>query len=297
MQTMLRRLTSEFRRRQPNVDLSIAGGGSAKGVSDFLGRNGDKPKGSRFVPQPGAGKPVILASSRTMATSEIQEFAAAHGYEPTVIPIAMDAVAFYVYKDNPIVSLTLDQVDGIFSSTRRRGQPKPLDTWGQLGLTGAWEGAQIRLYGRDKKSGTREFVRETVLMGGEFDEAIHEEPGAASVILALSRDEFGIGYSGLGLMASSVRIVPLAEKAGDPTVAPTVTTVMDGSYPLRRYLYLYVDNSPKAGLPPAIREFLAFLNSREGRDAVVATGFYPVPIRAVDRPQAAMAAPAQKPMP
>jgi phosphate transport system substrate-binding protein len=182
-----------------------------------------------------------------------------------------------VHKDNSLSGLTLEQVDAMFSSTRNRGYKAPIKSWGDLGLADGWKQAPIQLYGRDRKSGTRAFFQEHCLAGGEFAAGLHEDPGAASVILDISRDQMGIGYSGLGLQGSSVRMVPLAEAAGMPYVMPSPSTVADQTYPLRRVLYLYVNKSPKDPLPPAAQEFLAFIASYEGQQAVMKAGFFPLP--------------------
>ena len=268
MRPLLARLAAEFTRVQPNAKINVQGGGSASALPAFL----DTPP---KVKQAGAppwdrkttSQTLLIASSRNLTPEEISQFTSKHGYDPTGIPVAMDAVAFYVHKNNPIPGLTLDQLDAIFSTTRKRGYPHELKSWGQLGLAGGWESAPIRLYGRDQKSGTRGFVKEHVLANGDFTAAMQEEPGAASVILALSRDPFGIGYSGLGLASSGVRAIPLAEGEGMRFVPPTATTVMDGSYPLRRFLYLYLDKSPTTPVSPIVEEFLAFVKSRDGQEA------------------------------
>ena len=226
---------------------------------------------------------VLVSSSRELMDSEVKEFSSQRGYEPLAIPIAVDAVALYVHKDNPLPGLTLDQVDAIFSTTHLRGYKKDIKAWGDLGLTNGWEKAQIHLYGRDRKSGTRAFFQEHVLAGGEFLPTVQEEPGAASVILALSRDQLSIGYSGIGLQASSVRILPLTELDGMPLITPSAATVADQTYPLRRLLYLYVDKAPGSSLSPAVQEFLTFVKSREGQEAVVRAGFYPLPMDEVEK--------------
>jgi phosphate transport system substrate-binding protein len=280
MQPLVNRLAGEFRRRHPDAKTTVQGGGSAGAVQAFIegpaGRSGTQ------------GDPVMVASSRPLTAAELKRFAARHGYEPTAVPIAVDAVAIYVHRDNPLASLTLGQVDAIFSTTRLRGLSEPLTQWGQLGLEGMWQRAVIRMYGRDEKSGTRGFVKEHVLLNGDFTPAVHEEPGAASVILAVSRDQFGIGYSGIGLQASTVHALALAEHADAPAVAPTAATVSDGSYPLRRLLYLYVDKNPGRPVAPLMQEFLAFAASRDGQETVVRAGFYPISAKQVERELAAV---------
>lgn len=280
MSPLLNRLAAEFQRRQPKTAISVTGGGSNKAVTEFI-QPAPKLSGKITLKEERPTHPALVASSRELTDAEIKQFVSQHGYEPQAIPVAVDAVALYVHNDNPIAGLTLDQVDAIFSSTRNRGHKVGVTQWGQVGVGSGWETAAVHLYGRDRRSGTRAFFQEHGLAGGEFVPGIQEEPGAASVILDLMRDQLGIGYSGLGLETSRVRIVPLAENEGMPFVAPTAATVADQTYPLRRMLYLYIDKAPNAKLPPLVQEFLAFISSREGQEAVVKAGFFPVPVNQV----------------
>jgi phosphate transport system substrate-binding protein len=250
MYPLLSRLSLEFQRRQSKVAIDVKGGGSTKAVAEFLQPPLSKT-GKVMLPEERAGNFKLIATSRELFDAETKEFVAQNGYEPTAVPVAVDAVALYVHKDNPLTGLTLEQVDAMFSTTRNRGYKSPIKFWGELGLTEGWVKAPIQLYGRDRKSGTRAFFQEHCLAGGEFVSSVHEDPGAASVILDLSRDQLGIGYSGLGLQASSVRMIPLAEAPGMPYVMPSSSTVADQTYPLRRVLYLYVNKSPKEPLPAA----------------------------------------------
>ncbi|MGE5708791.1 MAG: PstS family phosphate ABC transporter substrate-binding protein [Nitrospira sp.] len=276
MYPLLNRLSMEFQRRQPKVGIDVKGGGSTKAIAEFIQPPLSKTGNVRLLEER-ASHFKLVATSRELFDAETKEFVAQNGYEPTAIPVAVDAVALYVHKDNPLTGLTLDQVDAMFSTTRNRGYKTAITQWGHLGLTDGWEKAAIQLYGRDRKSGTRAFFQEHCLAGGEFIPGLHEAPGAASVILDISRDQLGIGYSGLGLQASSVRVVPLAESAGMPFVTPSSLTVADQTYPLRRVLYLYIDKSPKTPLPAAVQEFLMFIMSYDGQQAVMKAGFFPLP--------------------
>jgi phosphate transport system substrate-binding protein len=276
MYPLMSRLSLEFQRRQPKVAIDVRGGGSSKAVEEFLQPPLSKT-GKVMLLEERAVNYQLVATSRELFDAEVKEFVTQHGYEPTAVPVAVDAVALYVHKDNLLTGLTLDQVDAIFSTTRNRGYKTAITQWGQLGLTNGWEKSPIQLYGRDRKSGTRAFFQEHCLAGGEFRPGLHEDPGSASVILDLSRDQVGIGYSGLGLQASSVRVVPLAEADGMPFITPSSKTVSDQSYPLRRVLYLYIDKSPKTPLPAAAQEFLTFIMSQEGQEAVMKAGFFPLP--------------------
>lgn len=281
MLPLMQRVAGEFRRRQPQAVIDVSGGGSSKAIEQFL-QPPLKSTGKIRLKEERNTPPLVVASSRPLSQSEIKQFTEQHGYAPLTLAVAVDAVAIYVHKDNPVEGLTLAQVDAIFSSSRNRGISE-VNRWDQLGLDSTWTGSAIRLYGRDKKSGTRSFFQEHVLAGGTFNPGIQEEPGAASLILALSRDPLGIGYNGLGLQTSSVRVVPLSDKPGQPFIMPSASTVSDESYPLRRLLYLHFNKAPNKPLPEVLAELVRFVTSREGQEAAVRAGFFPLPISEVDR--------------
>ena len=281
MYPLLTRIAMELQRRNPKISFDIRGGGSTEAIAKFL--EPPHSKVGKVVIFDERSFPPLVSSSRELFDAEIKEFEAQHGYEPLAVPVAVDAVALYVHKDNPLKGVTLDEVDAMFSTTRNRGHKAAITQWGQLGLTGGWETAKIELYGRDRKSGTRAFFQEHSLAGGEFMPGVRDEPGAASVILDLSRNPTGIGYSGFGLQGSNVRILPLAEASGMPFVTPSATTITDQTYPLRRVLYLYLDKDPKSPLPDVVKEFLTFIMSQEGQEAVIKAGFFPLPASQVTK--------------
>lgn len=274
MQPLLTKLANDFTRVHPGVRFVIENVSSGEAIREFI-------HGYSFQLRPGKAKRGhhgstelnILASSRTLTEKEIAIFASANGYEPLAIPVAMDAVAVYVNKDNPIDKLTLAQVDAMFGSDRKRGQAEDVTTWGQLGLSGAWQDLPLRLYGRNKGSGTRDFFKHVVLLDGELKETVKEVLGSASEILAIARDPQGIGFAGTGFHTSLVKALPIAEAAGQPYITPSLDTVLDGTYPLRRHLYLYVD---KGDMDPVLEEFLKFVNSREGQQTVVRANLFPL---------------------
>jgi len=274
MHPLLVKLANDFTRRQPDVRFVIENVTSGEAIKEFI-------HGYSFQLRPGKAKRGhhgstelnILASSRKMTEKEIAVFTSANGYEPLAIPVAMDAVTVYVHKDNPTQGLTLAQVEAMFGSERKRGHSEDIKTWGQLGLAGSWQDLTIRLYGRNKGSGTRDFFKHIVLLDGELKDGVKEVHGSASEILAIARDPQGIGYAGTGFQTSYVKAVPIAEEQGRPAVAPSLETVLNGSYPLRRQLYLYVD---KGDMDPVLEEFLRFVNSREGQQTVVRANLYPL---------------------
>ena len=279
MQPVLSKLAMEFRRRHPEMKIAVQGSRDSKlspedlfltGLSTM--RRGDGDTAGHF----GAHDVQLLASSRALSERELAKFQSRYGYAPTPIAIGQDAVAIYVNHDNPISHLTLEQLDAIFSKSRKRGLPD-IKEWHQVGLDGPWDHAPIRLYGRDQRStGTLPFFRQVVLLGGEFKNDLTPEPGSASIVVAIGKDRQGIGYSGIGFQTSEVRAVPLSEETGSPAIAPSIESVMEGKYPLSRPLYLYVNKDPKAAWDPKILEFLRFINSREGQETVARAGIYPL---------------------
>ncbi len=278
MQPLMAKLAAAFTSLQPKAKFGVEGRGSSESIREFMldlsfQRRGDKAIGRGTE---GTSSASLLASSRPLTDQEVKGFVSHHGYEPIGIPIAMDAVAMYVHNDNPIGQLTLEQVDGMFSSTLKRAKGEHLTTWGQVGLKDQWGPQPIHLYGRNKKSGTREFFRHVALVDGEIHADVQEQPGSASEILAIAQDSLAIGYAGVGFHSSMVRIVPLAAESGQAPLLPNVDTVATGQYPLARPLYLYVNKNPDGKLDPVVGEFLKFVNSRQGQETVARANFYPL---------------------
>jgi phosphate transport system substrate-binding protein len=251
-----------FAKVYPNVRVQVEGKGSSTAPPALIARTAQ-----------------LGPMSRPMKESERDQFEAKFGYKPTEIKTTVDGLAVYVHKDNPIQALTLPQVDAIFSKTRRLGYPQSIDTWGQLGLKGAWENRRISLYGRNSASGTYGFFKEHALGGGDFKDEVKEQPGSASVVQGVSEDLAGIGYSGLGYRTPGVKALALAPKEGAPAVEPTAENVYKGAYPLARFLFVYINKEPGKPLDPLVREFLKFVLSKEGQEIVVKDGYLPLPAK------------------
>lgn len=213
--------------------------------------------------------------SRDMKDTEIDAFEKKFGYKPTLLKTSLDALAVFVHRDNPIQNLSLAQVDSIFSSTRKRGG-KDVTTWGDLGLTGEWASKPINIYGRNAASGTYGFFKEHALKKGDFRNTVKEQPGSASVVQGVSEDLYAIGYSGLGYATSGVRAIPLSEKDGASAYAPDFANVTEGTYPLGRYLNLYINRAPGKPVSPIVREFVRFIFSKEGQEIVIKDGYLPL---------------------
>jgi phosphate transport system substrate-binding protein len=221
--------------------------------------------------------------SRLMKDNEIQAFEQRNGYKPTPIAVAIDALAVFVHKDNPIEGLTLQQIDAIFSSTRTCGGTADIVNWGQLGLPGAWSSRGIQLYGRNSVSGTYGYFKQHALCKGDFKNTVNEQPGSASVVQSVSGSLNGIGYSGIGYTTSSVRAVPLANEPGEPFIEATPENAIRGSYPLARFLYVYVNKEPGKDLNPITRQFLTMVLSRPGQEVVIKDGYIPLPANVAAR--------------
>jgi phosphate transport system substrate-binding protein len=185
-------------------------------------------------------------------------------------------LAVYVHKDNPINGLTFQQVDAIFSKTRKGGFDKDIRTWGDLGLTGEWANQPISLYGRNSASGTYGYFKEHALFNGDYKDSVKEQPGSSSVVQGVASDKYAIGYSGIGYVTADVRPVPLARNDKSAPVAASADQAYTGEYPLARFLYLYVNAKPKTGLDPLRREFVRYVFSKQGQQDVVKDGYYPV---------------------
>jgi phosphate transport system substrate-binding protein len=256
----------EFKRFYPSVNIQIQAAGS-----------------STAPPALTEGTSNLGPMSRKMKSNEIEAFETKHGYKPTGIPVAIDALAVYVHKDNPLAGLTLPQIDAIFSATRTCGHPADIDNWGDLGLGGEWATRSIQLYGRNSVSGTYGYFKEHALCKGDFKNNVNEQPGSASVVQGVTKSLNGIGYSGIGYRTSGVRAVPVAEQEGGEYVDATPENAIAGSYPLGRFLYVYVNKHPNKPLPPLERAFMKMVLSRQGQEVVIKDGYIPLPAKVVEK--------------
>lgn len=249
----------EYKKFYPNVNIQIQAAGS-----------------STAPPALTEGTANMGPMSRAMKDNELQAFEEKYGYKPTAVPVAIDALAVFVHKDNPIKSLDIAQVDAIFSNTRLCGGAKDIKTWGDLGMTGEWAAKPIQLFGRNSVSGTYGYFKEEALCKGDFKANVNEQPGSASVVQSISSTLNAIGYSGIGYKTSSVRAVPLSKKGGEAFEANEVNALA-GKFPLARYFYVYVNKAPNKPLSPLDAEFLKLVLSKQGQEVVVKDGYIPMP--------------------
>ncbi|MHB8899898.1 MAG: PstS family phosphate ABC transporter substrate-binding protein [Thermoguttaceae bacterium] len=253
----------DFRKVYPNVNIQVEGKGSATAP-----------------PALASGTAQLGPMSRPMKPEEEEAFEQKYGFRPTRVSVALDCLAVYVHRDNPIRGLNLEQVDAIFSKTRKSGHDE-VTNWGQLGLTGNWASRPISLYGRNSASGTYAFFKEHALEKGDFKDTVKEQPGTAAVVNGVANDRAGIGYGGIGYLTSEIRVVPLAKDAEGAVVEPSFENALSGKYPLGRALYVYVAKKPGEPLSPLVKEFLKFVLSRQGQEIVVKDGYGPLPASSV----------------
>jgi phosphate transport system substrate-binding protein len=259
-----------FKAKYPNVNIQVEGKGS-----------GTAP------PALTTGSAQVGPMSREMKSSEVAGFAGKFGYKPSKIAVAIDALAVFVHKDNPISGLSLTQVDAIFSSTRKRGG-QDINTWGEAKLTGAFAGKTISAFGRNSASGTYGFFKDNALKNGDYKGSIKEQPGSSSVVQGVAADLGAIGYSGIGYRTSGVKPLPLSDKDGAAFVEPSYANCLNGTYPLARYLYVYVNKAPSKDMDKLTSEFITFVLSKQGQEITIKDGYFPLPVDVVSEGRSAL---------
>jgi len=252
-----------FKAAYPNVNIQIEGKGSSTAPPALI-----------------EGTAQLGPMSREMKGAEIDAFEKKFAYKPTAFKVAIDSLAVFVHKDNPLKGLTMQQVDGVFSATLKRGG-KSVGKWGDLGLASEWGTKPLSLYGRNSASGTYGYFKEHALDKGDFKTGVKEQPGSSAVVQGVASDLGGIGYSGIGYKTASVKAVPLAEK-GDKFVEATYENCLTGDYPMARFLLIYVNKKPGQPLDKLTSEFLKFVQSKEGQEVVIKDGYFPLPKVVVD---------------
>src|SRR3989339_715799 len=179
--------------------------------------------------------------------------------------------------------MSLQEVDAIFSKTRKGGLAEEITTWGQVGLTDSWKQAPMSIYGRNSASGTYGYFKEHALFKGDYKDTVKEQPGSASVVMGITEDKNGIGYSGIGYKTSGVKAIALSKKKGEKGQEASFENVLSGSYPLSRTQYIYVAKEPNKPMPAQTAEFLKYILSKAGQEIVVKDGFLPLPAKIVEK--------------
>ncbi|OGW78461.1 MAG: phosphate-binding protein [Omnitrophica bacterium GWA2_52_8] len=249
----------EFQANYPNVNIQVEGKGSTTAPPALI-----------------EGTSQLGPMSREMKSSEMDEFEKKYGYKPTPVRVAVDALAVFVHKDNPVDNLTLEEVDGIFSSTFKRGG-ESITKWGQiLGIRGEWTNKPLSVYGRNSASGTYGFFKEQALKKGDYKSTVKEQPGSSAVVQGVASDLGGVGYSGIGYKTSGVKTPKING------VEPSMENAINGKFPLARFLYIYVNKKPNEPLDTLTKEFLRSVLSQKGQEIVEKDGYFPLPAQIVE---------------
>lgn len=248
----------DFRKVYPSVTIEIEGKGSSTAPPALI-----------------AGTAQLGPMSRPMRAAESDQFEAKYGYKPTAIRVAVDTLAVFVNKDNPVSCLSLTQLDSIFSVSRNLGG-QAIDSWDAAGGTGDFAGKPISLFGRNAASGTYGYFKEVALGNGDYRATVKEQPGSSAVVQGVAADKFAIGYSGIGYKTADVRAIQVSGRDGQ-CYEPTQDNAYKGLYPITRFLYVYVNKNPSAPLDPVQREFFKFILSADGQVDTNKDGYYPMP--------------------
>ena len=230
--------------------------------------------------------------AREMLPAEEKQFVDKFGYKPFAVRVAggsyrtpgkTHAISFFVNSKNPIEKLTYSQIDAMYTTSRKRGHAD-VKTWGDLGLKGEWADKPIHLWGLIRPNGIAHFLEIKILNGGEWRSGISERTTVGSlaaldaVVQGVAADPYAIGYAGFGNTLENTKAVALAENDKGPFFNGTFDEVLGQKYPLSRYIYIYVNRPTDRPLEPMVKEFLTFVLSKEGQDAIVKEGiFLPLP--------------------
>lgn len=228
------------------------------------------------VPAVISGEANIGLLSRETLIEEVEEFKKAKGYEPKILTPSLERIAVYVNESNPIESLTLAQLDAIFSKTLKRGEPKEITTWGALGATGSLADQMITLKGRSDTTGSQVFFKSIAMNGGEFRAGISAEKDNLALVKAIREDKNAIGFAGQMWQINGIKPVSLSWKAGETAYAVDSVGDENGTYPLVRPLQFVINQAPEKDLSPIEVEFLRYVFSDMGQEDVVKAGFHPI---------------------
>jgi phosphate transport system substrate-binding protein len=251
MVNLVQAWAENYKKKHPEVSVQVAGGGSGVGFAGLIDGILD-----------------LAAASREIEPKELDRFAQKHGGKPKEFAVALDALSVYVHKNNSLESIALDDLAEIY------GDKGTIDKWSQLGgNNSACSGDTIVRVGRQNSSGTYVYFRETVLgKQREYKLGSIDQSGSKDVVALVGRTPCAIGYSGMAYITPEVKALKLSKHKGEPSVAPSMQSAMDKSYPLARALYFYSPGEPQ----PHVKEFLDWVVSAEGQKIVVDIGFVPI---------------------
>ena len=241
----------------PDVDVTVVGG-SERDIPNALI----------------SGAAAFLGALTPFTAEQTAAFRQQYGYDPTAVKFATAGIGVFVSRSNPVQGMTLRQLDSIFSINRRRGGPAA-EQWGDLGLRGEWAPRPLILFGYRKESGYYTWFREAALLGDDIKRSMRDELSATSAVQGPAAERAGISYSNLLLATARTRAVSLGTEEGG-LYAPTHDNCLTQRYPLCGFIYIYANTGEKGKLTAAGREFIKYLLSREGQQAIAQGAQYPI---------------------
>jgi len=230
--------------KNSGTKIQVTGGGSGIGLAALQNKTTD-----------------LANASRQIKPKEIEACIKAFARRPTEYKVALDGLTVYVHAENPVKELDLEQLEKIFT-----GQIK---NWNEVG----GPDARIVVYSRENSSGTYEFFKEKVLKGRDFVASAQTMPGTAAVLQAIANDKNAIGYGGAAYGAGAKHL-NIKKDASSPAIEPNEETVVGGTYPIWRYLYVYVNPALDKG---EIASYLNWIRGDEAQGIVKGVGYYPLP--------------------
>ncbi len=249
-----------FRRMYPDVEIDIQVKSSENAVGSVID-----------------GSANFGLLSRTIEEDEVKAFHSKFGYVPTILTPVLEPQGIFVHKDNPVKSLSLSQLDAIFSTSLKRGETKTARTWGDVGVEGEWAKVAILPQGRSATTGSQVFFQSAILGGGDFRPDMTSNESNPELIEAIAKDARSIGFAGSTFDNPDVKLVPISWRTGEAPV-----DVYNTAYPLVRRLQLVVNHNPKTPLNPLQMEFIKYVFSKSGQQDVVVSGFLPIPAGAAN---------------
>ena len=215
---------------------------------------------------------VIAGSSRPLADADLALLKKGKCKDPLSVIVALDPLALYVNKDNPIVGVTPDQLESIFRAGG--GSGKHATTWGDLGVAGDIAMKPIRIHSRSEISGTTNFIKQLVLRGGDMAKVAQSHKSSDEVCAGIGGDLAGVGICGFGEATAQVRPVSLI--LNGVRVPATEQSFLSGQYPFVRPLILIIDKAQMATDGGLRESMLRYVLSRDGQLEAVREGFFPL---------------------